>query len=191
VVNGYEKILFRGGLVKNIVVTGVAGAIVLFIWSSISWMVLPWHQKTLHQFKDGAMLAAVLKANVDQSGVYLLPTDNETDSQPPAVFAAVSLEGRRSMGAALVIYFFTECVASLLAVWLLSKTTISSYSGRVTFILVFAIAASIIANLPNWNWWSFDSHYTVAAMADIIIGWLLAGLVMARLSHCVRTTGMQ
>jgi hypothetical protein len=176
----YTSISFHEDLMKNIVLAGVAGAVVLFIWSSLSWMILPWHQKTLHQFKDDAMVTAVLQANVDKSGVYLLPAETEADNRSPAVFAAVSLEGRRGMTSALLIYFVTECVAALLAAWLLSKTTISSYSGRIAFILVFAIAAAIIASLPNWNWWGFDSQYTLAAMADIIIGWLLAALVMAR-----------
>jgi hypothetical protein len=36
--------------------------------------------------------------------------------------------------------------------------------------------------LPYWNWWYFGTAYTLVAFADLVIGWLAAGLVLARLA---------
>jgi hypothetical protein len=36
--------------------------------------------------------------------------------------------------------------------------------------------------LPYWNWWHFPAGYTLVCAADLLIGRLLAGLVLARLA---------
>lgn len=172
---------------KNVILAGIAGAVVLFIWSSISWMALPWHEKTLRGFKDETAVAAVLRANVDQSAVYLLPNKYDPAAAPgatPMVFAAVSLQGMTGMNRALIVAFITQLVAAWLVAYLLAQTSLGCYFGRVFFVLVFGVAAAIVANLPYWNWWGFGVNYTLVTMADMIIGWLLAGFAIAAIVKC-------
>jgi hypothetical protein len=39
-----------------------------------------------------------------------------------------------------------------------------------------------VTHVPYWNWWSFPEEYTLVAMADLAVGWFLAGLVIARVA---------
>lgn len=164
---------------------GVVAGIVLFIWSALSWMVLPWHKTTLNSFKDEKALVEVIKANVTKSGIYFLPMKEmevtEQKSASPLVFASVHLEGMpASMAKPMIIGLIGQIIAAMLVGWLLLCTSGLSYLQRVGFVLIFAIAGSIIADLPNWNWFAFDTNYTLVLAADMLIGWFLAGLVLAK-----------
>ncbi|MDQ2994245.1 MAG: hypothetical protein M3R00_04770, partial [Pseudomonadota bacterium] len=60
-------------MIKRIFMAAVLGGLIAFIWGNISWVVLDWHLKAMHQFKDESAVAAVLKNNAPESGVYMLP----------------------------------------------------------------------------------------------------------------------
>jgi lipoprotein signal peptidase len=63
---------------------------------------------------------------------------------------------------------------------LLLQTTGLSYARRVAFLAVIGLAASVIVDLPNWNWWGFSGAYTVVNVADSMLTWLVAGLVISK-----------
>lgn len=175
----------RSDNMSSCIKAGILGGIVLFIWSAISWMVLPWHMTTMHNFKDQTAVSQIIQANAEQSGIYFSPsykTPQEGDAKSePMVFAAVHLPGMQpSMVEPMTISFLSQLVSAFLVVWLLSKTRGLSYSNRVGFILVFALAAGVVTDVPYWNWFKFDAQYTLVAMADLLIGWFFAGLVIAK-----------
>ena len=62
---------------------------------------------------------------------------------------------------------------------LLCKTTGLSYFGRVGFVVVFALAAGFVTHVPYWNWFYFNSQFTLVQITDLLVGWFLAGLAMA------------
>jgi len=165
---------------------GVLGAIILFIWSFVSWMVLPWHENSIHTFKDETAISQIIQSNASVSGIYFSPSYKAADAntpppQGPTVFAAVHLEGAQgSMTMPMVISFLTYLVAAFLVAWMLSKMNGSSYFQRVMFVVVFALAAGVVTDVPYWNWFKFDMNYTLIMMADLLVGWFLAGLVMAK-----------
>lgn len=37
----------------------------------------------------------------------------------------------------------------------------------------------MIDDLPNWNWFAYPADFTIAAVADKVIAWLLAGVALA------------
>lgn len=185
---------------SKILKAGLLGAVVLFVWGYVSWMVLPWHKTTMHTFKDSTAVSQTIKANADVSGMYFLTNMEEKEktatttgtssnatatekSSEPSMFASVRLEGSShdNMTQSLVKCFITQLLAALLVSWLLLRTNGLSYFKRVIFIVVFALAAGIIANVPNWNWFGFDTQYTLVEFADLLIGWFLAGLIMAKI----------
>lgn len=161
------------------------GGIILFVWSMISWMALPWHNNTLHKFSNEKAVASEIKNNAPISGIYLLPSMGQ-DGKPsitnvPNVFAAVGLGGMPSMSKGMVLAFVTDFVAAFLVTWMLAKTNLG-YGGRVFFTIIFALTAAIITDVPYWTWFSFPSDYTLVTMADVVIGWFLASLVLAKVS---------
>jgi len=102
--------------------------------------------------------------------------------QGPFMFAAVSLQGTSGSGAALPIQLVTTIVSALLATWLLTNSTLPGYWPRVGFLVVLALTAGVICHVPDWNWWGFSASYTAVAFADLLIGWTLAGLVIAKVT---------
>lgn len=170
---------------KTYIKSGVLAGMVLFFWGAFSWMVLPWHNATLHSFIDGQAVANGLEANVLQSGIYVTPMGmggSQDRAQQAYVFASVHLQGMpSSMFPALLISLLIQIAAAILVAYMLSKTTGLTYCKRVKFVSFFGLAAGIVTYLPYWNWFCFDATYTFVMMADLLIGWLLAGLVLSRI----------
>jgi hypothetical protein len=185
----------------NLLRGSVGGGIILFLWGALSWTLLPWHTATFEKFVDEEMVAIVLGSNANDSGVYLLPNlhPQDTDATSPEqqskaeadakqrmklgpfVFASIKLDGADpEMGAALWQTFAVDLIAALLATWLLAWTSGLGYWQRVLFVTAIGVTGGIIGHAPNWIWWQFPTGYTAAAMADALLAWFLAGLVIAR-----------
>jgi uncharacterized membrane protein len=188
-------------MTKSLILGSLLGGLVLFVWGAISWMALPWHLTTLNKFKDEAAVAQVLTANAARAGVYILPNVHKHEpgiseeqkkaaeaeglkrmQEGPFLFAAVRLTGSTSMGPQMIIQLVTQIVSALFVSWLLLKTRGLSYLGRVGFVMMIALVVAVISHVPYWNWWGFSTGYTFVAITDLIIGWLLAGLVIAKVT---------
>jgi len=184
---------------QSLALGGILGGLVLFVWGTVSWMVLPWHLMTLQKFTDEAAVAGILSLTASQTGAYILPNPHKHDPgmtqeqkkaaeeeghrrmmRGPFMFASVSLAGARDMRSALLTTLLGNILAAVLATWLLLRTSGLSYPGRVGFLVTIGLTAGVIVDLPNWTWWNFPTSYLSVAFADLLIGWLLAGLVIAR-----------
>jgi len=188
-------------MLKSLSLGGLLGGLVLFAWGSISWMALPWHRVTFESFTDEVAVAQVLSANARGSGVYILPNGHRREpgmteaqqkaveedamkrgEQGPFMLASITLHGWGSMGNAMLVGLLTQIAGALLATWLLLKTSGLQYWGRVGFLVIFALTVAVLAYVPYWNWWHFSTNYTLVAFADLLIGWFLAGLVIAKVA---------
>jgi hypothetical protein len=100
----------------------------------------------------------------------------------PIMVAAVRRGGFGSSSQALVTQLLSLMAAAFLLTWLLLQTSGLSYTRGVVFLAVAGLAASVIVDLPNWNWWGFSGVYTAVNLADSTVTWLLAGLVIAKVA---------
>jgi hypothetical protein len=185
-------------MTKQLVLGTVLGAIVLFVWSAIAWMVIPWPGEPLRSFTNEDAVGQAISANAPRSGNYLLPnmpkrTPGMTDQQyaaaekamadrwarGPIVFAAVRLEPFGSFGAALVIQFLTQLVLALLATVLLQQTCGLSRAGRIGFVAAIGVIIFVGGHVDEWTWWSFSNAYMLMQFGAIVIGWVLAALVIS------------
>ena len=184
---------------KQLVFGTVLGGIILFVWSAIAWMLIPWPGDPLRSFTNEDAVAQVITANAPRSGNYLLPnmpkrTPGMTDQQyqaaskamedrmsrGPFVFAAVRLEPFGSMAKPLVIQFLTQLVLALIATLLLSQTTGLSYTGRIGFVTAIGVIIFVGGHVDEWTWWSFSNAYMLMEFGALVIGWFLASLIMAK-----------
>ena len=78
-----------------------------------------------------------------------------------------------------LIEFGTELLEAILAVYLLAQTRITSFAGRVGFVFVVGIVATIATNISYWNWYGFPSVYTASYICIQIVGFLLVAVVAA------------
>ena len=186
-------------MTKSLMLGAILGGLTAFIWSSISWEVLGWHEKPMLAFQNEDEVAAVIASHAPQSGIYVLPgapaagltAEQKKSAQAaqiakmqkgPIVFAAVRTGGFGSYARGLIIQILSLMAAALLLTWLLLQTTGLSYARRVIFLAVVGCAASVIVDLPNWNWWGFSGIYTLVNLADFTLMWLFAGFVIARVA---------
>ena len=143
-------------------------------------MVIPWHEKTMSGFTDDKAVNEVIRANAKTSGVYFSPSDQNRVGNNPNVYAAVRVEGMASMKKPLIVSLLIDVLSALLVTWLLLQTTGRSFMSRVGFVVMVALTVGIITRLPDWNWWGFTAAYTAVTIVELISGWFLAGLVIAK-----------
>jgi hypothetical protein len=184
----------------RIFLTGVLGAIAMFAWTSIAHMALPLGEAGVQNTMNDDPLLSALKSTVnDKPGLYIYPSmglgPDATHAQRseamkafeakleknPSGFFIYHPAGSRpmNMGKYLSIEFITELCEALLAAWLLAKTRIVTFGGRVGFVTAAGIMAGIATNVSYWNWWGFPGNYTAAYIFIQVVGFFLVGLVAA------------
>jgi hypothetical protein len=84
-----------------------------------------------------------------------------------------------TLGKWLGIELGTELLEAVLVVFLVAQTGINSFFGRVGFVFVAGILASIATNVSYWNWYGFPCVYTASYMFIQVIGFLCVGIVAA------------
>lgn len=178
-------------MIKTIL-AAIVGGFLAFGWSSVSWMALPFHAKTLTSFSNEPAVAETIMAGANGRGVYLIPGDQtmefeakmETMKKGPFVFAVVrpgANEGL-SMGTSMLRGLTASLVAGLLLALLLAAAAPRlNYAGRVGFVFLVALIVAIVGLYPNNIWWKFPPAFVLANMADIVVGWTIGGLAMAGL----------
>lgn len=172
---------------SKILLGGIVGAIILFAWGMFSWMYLPWHMRTLNNFKDETAVSQAISANAPQSGIYVLPSMTTAEKGPqagmPMVFASVDAKGMpASMTPQIIKGFIIQFIIAALLTWILLLSS-RSYAQNLGMIILLALTAAVAGNLPYWNWFSFDMNYTLVMIADTLVGWFLAGLALARIAR--------
>ena len=191
-------------MLKPLALGAVLGGLTAFVWSFISYGVLSWHLKQYHSFQTEDEVSALISSHAPESGIYLLPlgppqegmnseqkkTAMEIRTQKmqkgPLMFAAVKRGGFDSFPRVLLIQFCYHMIAAALLTWLLLQTTGLSYARRVAFLAIAGLAASVIADLPYWNWYSFPAAYTAINLIDYTLTWFLAGLVIAKVANAAK-----
>jgi hypothetical protein len=183
----------------RILVAGVLGGIAMFIWTSIAHMALPLGAAGIREIPNEQAVLAAMRANIgEQSGLYLFPGlglgpnpsraqkneamhhVGEKSANNPSGILMYHPPGRPlTIGKWLGIEFATELVESMLVVFLLAQTRVSSFGGRVGFVFVAGILAAIATNVSYWNWYGFPGVYTASYMFIQVIGFICVGIVAA------------
>ena len=183
----------------RVILGAIIGGILVFAWSMVSWMVLPYHTQSIHQFKDEAALTKLIKEQADQSGVYVLPfVPGDTLSKGPAeqkaaweevqkkqqagpmVFASVALEGTQyNMKTAMTYSLILQIVGAFIISLMLCCCCCTGYFCRVLTVSTIGLLVGLLGTVPYLVWWKFSLPFTLACAADALIGWTLAGIFMA------------
>jgi hypothetical protein len=172
------------------------GAAVAFAWSFVSWMVLGLHDPTIKRLdsaKDQA-ITATLQTNLgDAGGVYFLPSlaDGEKLDAPSEAWKERHRKGPRAMlvyhplGAdpespmIHVIGFGIDFVAAFLVCLMLSMSGMRSYFTRFGFVGLLGLFAGLVSYVMEINYVNLPLQYAIIMVADLFIGWTVAGFFMA------------
>ena len=171
----------------------------MFIWTSIAHMALPLGEAGLREIPNESAVLGAMQNNIgEQTGLYIFPAPGvgknatrqekneamkhmgEKMATNPSGILMYHAPGRpMAFGKLLGIEFGTELLEAILVVFLLAQTSIASFAGRVGFVLVAGILASIATNVSYWNWYGFPCVFTASYMLIQIIGFFLVGIVAA------------
>src|SRR3989454_10799652 len=185
----------------KILLAGILGGIVMFIWTSIAHMALPLGEAGIREIPNESALLSAMQSNIgEQTGLYIFPGPGvgknatrqakneamkhmgEKMAANPSGILMYHAPGRpMAFGKLLGIEFGTELLEAILVVFLLAQTSIASFAGRVGFVLAAGILAAIATNVSYWNWYGFPCVYTAGYMFIQIVGFFLVGIVAALL----------
>jgi hypothetical protein len=183
----------------KILLAGVLGGIVMFVWTSIAHMVLPLGEAGVGEIPNESAVLSAMQSNIgDQTGLYIFPGPGvgknatrqekneamkhmgEKIATNPSGIIMYHPPGRPlGLGKLLGIEFGTELLEAILVVFLLALTRIASFAGRVGFVLVAGILVAIATNVSYWNWYGFPGVYTASYMFIQVIGFICVGIVAA------------
>lgn len=177
----------------KILIGGVVGGIVLFLWGFVSHMLLPLGEMGVQNAPNEEALAVALKIAVSEPGLYALPGMDRTKSQSqeamqahmekvakgPFGFMVVHPAGRDiSLGKRLPIEFGTNVVCALLAAILVTQLR-PGFIVRVACVTLVGLLAGLMTAVPFWNWYGFPTDFTLAQIVLHTAGWFLAGIALA------------
>lgn len=175
------------------------GGLTLFVWGAVSHMVLPLYNNALHKFTNQDAVTQVVAANTPFPGTYFLPNypnypegateedkkmlDEKMEQQMvngPMVFAHVRVGAMESMGTLMVTEFLTNTLAALVATVLLVSAMQLTFGKRVLFAVGIALVMLFDHSASTWNWYSAGLDFFFAEVVDAVLGWALAGMVIAK-----------
>jgi hypothetical protein len=185
-------------MTTRILLAGILGGIVMFIWTSIAHMALPLGEAGIREIPNEESVLTTLETNIGyKDGLYLFPGSGVAKdasreekregmrramakmANGPSGFLIYHRNHPFNFARSLGIEFATEVVEAILVVFLLAQTSITGFGGRVGFVLTAGILAAGATNVSYWNWYGFPRPYTAAYITIQVVGFLCVGIVAA------------
>jgi len=179
---------------KKVLLPGIIGGLAVFVWSFISHMVLPIGEmgvKTI-QSNEEAVISA-MKGTMQERGFYMVPgidmKPNPTAEQQqawqakweagPTAIIVYNPAGSPALSAGqLLRQLLFQILCGLIAAYIVSAVA-GSVATRAIMVMLMGVFAWLTVNVPQWNWYSFPSSFTIGQGLDHLIGWLIGGFVIA------------
>ena len=98
----------------------------------------------------------------------------------PSFFCDPAQALHGDMGQMMATGMIGQIISAFLMLLILQNTSVSSYWGKVRFITLVGVSIGFISHYTYWNWFEFATPYILLTILDSLIGWFLAGLVMAK-----------
>ncbi len=185
---------------KNIVLGGMLAGVVLFVWGAVAHLLLPVGKMGMRELPHSTSISYALDLALEESGLYAFPWMNADENMSkkaladweeayrdgPVGMILYHPQGEEPMSSRLfAVQFATDLAAGLIAAVLLSCTTLS-FAGRLLFVTAIGVFSWITSSIPWWNWYGFPAEFVAGAGIYMIVGWFLAGLVLAALGGSQR-----
>lgn len=185
---------------KKPIIATFVGALIIFIWSAISWMVLPVHHTTFLYSPNQENILKNIDENIGDMGVYMLPmADNRNTKTFDSEYqnAAQKIhQGNVGKSAAIIFYtkdmqterastFIIGYIFQFISVFIvvvilfLLRDRFTTFFERWTVVMLFAVIVSIQGYLMAWNWMGHPWHYIRGFVLDIYLSFGLCGIWLA------------
>jgi hypothetical protein len=184
---------------KRILLAAILGGLILFVWMFVAHEVLGLGEIGVGEIPNEAVVLSAMRGAIPEAGFYIFPgfglgpkpTGEQRkaampeymkkyEQSPHGILVYHPPSGPFRFGTSLGREFGLNVLQALLAAWLLSCAASGrGYAARVGLVAVAGVLAAISTNVEYWNWYEFPGNYTAAYMTTQILGFALAGLVIA------------
>ena len=184
---------------KRIVLAAVLGGLTLFVWMFVAHEILGLGEMGVGEIPNEAVVLSAMRGAIPEAGFYIFPgfgpgpkpTREQQHAAMPAymkkyeqsphgVLVYHPPSGPFSFAAALGREFGLNILQALLAAWLIScGASGRNYGTRVGVVVVAGVLAAISTNVEDWIWFDFPGNYIAGYMTTQIVGFVLAGFVIA------------
>ncbi|RUL79637.1 hypothetical protein [Dyella choica] len=179
----------------RILVAAIFGGIVMFIWGGLAHMVLGLGNPGIYQpMHEDVVLTSLHEGLGSKPGVYILPSFDPKQWSDQAARTEYAQKAQASPYAWIVYLpqgedmtdmhrqlprqWATDTLASLMLAWVMGLAAFG-FIKRLGLAAAAAVFAWLSALVPYGTWYRFPEPLVWAALVEQLIGWLLAGAVMA------------
>ncbi|HET6204072.1 MAG TPA: hypothetical protein VFI25_14875 [Planctomycetota bacterium] len=184
---------------KKILIAGLLGGLVNFVWGAVWHMALPVGKAGLSRIPDEGPVLGAVQAHVREPGLYSFPWMEvpagasaerkeaiekewaEKYRHGPSGLLILRRSGEEPMRPAqLLTEFGSNVLCAIVAAALLCRAAKggTGFLGRAGFCALLGFFASVSIDASYWNWYGFPTSFTLASLVDQTVGWGLAGLAI-------------
>ncbi|TAM62213.1 MAG: hypothetical protein EPN49_05080 [Rhodanobacter sp.] len=179
----------------RVLVAGLIGGIVMFIWGVAAHMMLGLGQVGFKLPADeNVVLSSLHQGLGEHAGVYVLPALDPKTRKDPAQVIAYAQKAIRSpyawvvyqpqgtdmtrMGPQIGRQWASDTLGALGLAFMMGLAG-PGFRRRIAVAAVAVSFAWLSTLVPYWNWYRFPTSLIQAALVEQLIGWLIAGAAMA------------
>lgn len=182
-------------MTKRVIISGVIGGIVFFMWGFVSWAVASWHNDTIVSHAGITAVIDDAEAHLPGTGVYYFPPmpDDHEDQAAMDAWEQAHREGPIGMlfwrpdgmepiaPSTLAKGLLLDVAMAMIAAVLLclALPSLPSYGVRVCYVAGIGVLAAMATRFTDAIFMAFPGRYTMGQAIDGIVGWVFVGLVLA------------
>ncbi len=178
----------------RIAIATILGAVIMFIWGGFSHMVLL-IGTGFTPLPNESKIIETLKNSIPEQGLYFFPgkdfkkkysPEEESAFAKKFQFGPAGLLLYRPVGGnplspqKLITQLMSNFLSSLIAAFIASLM-FAAYWKRVFAITLLGGLACVSVGMIYWNWYEFPTSFFLAQCIDLLVGFFLAGLLIAKL----------
>ncbi len=179
----------------RMILAGLIGGVVVFLWSFVSHTQLPTAHAGMKPIPDEDAMLEVLQGALKDHAAYVfpgMPFDHPTQEEQEK-WAAAYKAGPRGMiifdptGDAamspkmLGTEFISGVIAAMVAA-IISSAMYAGYFARVLMIMLMGVFAWLAIDVSYWSWHRIPDGMTMTGLIDQGAGWLFAGFPIAAIA---------
>lgn len=188
-------------MTKKIVLGGIIGGVLMFIWSAVSHMVLPIGEMGIKAIPNEATVLAAM-SHIKEPGFYIFPGEDMMQSKSltkeqqqaakdawtkkyeagPRGVMVYHPTGETPMSARqLISEFLSNVLGAMIAAFVLAMATlrVRSFAGRVGLVTLLGALSWILIEFSYLNWYGFPTAYVTGQLIDQVVGMAFAGIGIA------------
>lgn len=179
----------------RVLVAGLIGGILMFVWGVAAHMALGLGEVGIKlPTNENIALSGLQQGLGEQAGVYMLPSLDPKKMGDVAEVRTYSIKAVRSpyafvvyqpqgtdmmrMGPQIGRQWASDTLSALALAFVMGLAVVG-FRRRLAIAAAAAIFAWLSTLLPYWNWYRFPLDFTLAALVEQLVGWLIAGAAMA------------